>query len=512
VKALVSLVGAGPGDPSLITLAGVRALARADVVLYDALVHRAVLDHARPTALRTFVGKRAGHDGIRQEEIHGLILEHARAGRRVCRLKGGDPLLFGRGSEEAEFLRAHEISFEVIPGVSSVLGATAYAGIPLTHRAHASSVAFVTSSEHAQRSESAHDWSLLANGTQTLVLFMGVRRVRQEMARLIEHGRPPHTPAAAIEWGTFARQRVVTGTVADLADRCEHEDLKPPALLVVGAVAALREELRWWDAQPLFGVQVALTQSIERQSSLTESLLEEGAEPLRLPAIESVSATDPEPLARAARQADEYDLLAFSSPPAVDRFFEALRAQQRDARALGRARVAAIGDATAAALRAHGIIADISARTSTEPSLEHALRAPQGGAKGGWRALIPRAAKGGELLESRLRALGWSVDVVAAYETLPHAPGLSDLRGALEDGAVDVIVFSSAVAVDAVCDGLGERAGQLLAPVTIASLGPKTSEQARARGLAVTCQALEPTDEGLLASLRAHFAARRASR
>jgi uroporphyrinogen III methyltransferase/synthase len=509
VEALVSLVGAGPGDPSLITLAGVRALTRADVVLYDALVHRALLDHAPANALRIFVGKRAGHEGARQQDIHGLILEHVTAGRRVCRLKGGDPLLFGRGSEEAEFLREHGISFEIVPGVSSVLGATAYAGIPLTHRTHSSSVAFITSSEHAQKSESAHDWSRLANGTQTLVLFMGVRRVRQEMQRLIDHGRPASTPAAAIEWGTFSRQRVVVSTVGGLADECEAEGLGPPALVIVGEVVSLRERLRWWDVQPLIGINVAITRPADQQRELTRLLTEQGAEPMPFAAVELCDGPDAAQLAHAVRHASSYDLVAFSSANAVDRFFATVASEGLDARTLGRAKVVSIGAATTRKLATYGIRADATAEESVGEGLVAAIHAALGGAVAGARVLVPRAAKGREVIVKLLRDADADVDAIAAYDTRPSQSGLAPLRAALEAGTVDALVFSSGSGLDAVCATLGEDALQLLAPVTIASIGPVTSAAIRAKGLTVACEARTASDEAIVEALVAHYRAAR---
>lgn len=492
----------------LITLAGVRALARADVVLFDALVHPALLSHARADAERVFVGKRAGHEGIRQDEINALILAHAKNGRRVCRLKGGDPLLFGRGSEEAEFLRANGVSFEVVPGVSSVLGATAYAGIPLTHREHSSSVSFITSSEHAHKQESAHDWSKLATATQTLVLFMGVRRVRNEMQRLVDNGRAPTTPAAAIEWGTFSRQRVVVGTVADLADRCEAEGLGPPALVVVGEVVTLRAALQWWDGQPLAATRIVVTRPAAQRAQLSSMLAERAAEPLEYAAIATVDG-DTAALRSAARAASEFDVVAFSSANGVEYFFRALADQGLDGRAFGRAKVACIGAATADTLKRFGIRADAIAHEAVGEGLVAAVRALVGERIEGARVLVPRAARGRDVVVRALIDAGASVELVRAYDTRVDGSGLSPLRDALESGAVDAITFASGSAVDAVFDTLGADALQLLAPVTIATIGPVTSEAVRNRGGLVGCEASEASDRGIVDALERHFRAAR---
>ncbi|MBL8681349.1 MAG: uroporphyrinogen-III C-methyltransferase [Myxococcales bacterium] len=488
----------------LITLAGVRALARADVVLFDALVHPALLSHARADAERVFVGKRAGHEGIRQDEINALLLSYARKGRVVCRLKGGDPLLFGRGSEEAEFLRAHGIAYEVVPGVSSVLGATAYAGIPLTHREYSSSVSFITSSEHANKHESAHDWSKLATATQTLVLFMGVRRVRNEMQRLVDHGRSPSTPAAAIEWGTFARQRVVVGTIADLADRCEAEGLGPPALVVVGEVVTLRDALQWWDRQPLARTRIVVTRPRAQRAQLASMLAERAAEPLEWAAIEPCGADEPA-LRDAARRASEFDVVAFSSANGVEYFFRALADEGLDARAFGRAKVACIGAATADALRRFGLRADAVAKEAVGEGLVVAVRELLGAKVEGARVLVPRAARGRDIVVRALIDAGASVELVRAYDTRVDREGLAPLREALEEGSVDAITFASGSAVDAVFDTLGHDAAQLLSPVTIATIGPVTSEAVRARGGVVTCEAKAASDRGIVEALEEHF-------
>lgn len=506
---LVSLVGAGPGDPGLLTLAAVRALARADVVLYDALVHPAILEHARADARRVFVGKRGGHEGTPQAEINTMLVALAREGKRVCRLKGGDPFLFGRGSEEAEALARANIPFEVVPGVTAALGASAYAGISLTHRTLSSSVAFITSSEHADKASSSHDWSKLATATQTIVIFMGVRRVREEMTRLVRHGRSPDTPAAVIQWGTRAEQRVVLGTVANIADRCEDAGLGPPALVVVGEVARLRETLRWWDRAPLFGKRVLVTRAREQAAGMIEALVERAAEPLEFPAIGFEAPSDPARLARAAREVGSYDLVMFTSVNGVARFFDALRREGLDARAFGGTLIVAIGPSTAAALEARGLRADaVPTEYRGEAAAECALSLLEQrlGRTQGRRVLIARAEVAREALPTMLRERGLEVDVVAAYRTVP-APGtnVQALREALLAGQIDAATFTSSSTVDYVCDALGAQAPQLLAPVVIATIGPVTSETARQRGLHVAVEASTYTVEGLLAALEEHY-------
>lgn len=508
MDALVSLVGAGPGDPSLLTLAAVRALSRADVVLFDALVHPAVLDHARPDAERVYVGKRAGHEGITQQEINARLVSLARAGKRVCRLKGGDPFLFGRGSEEAEVLADAGVPFEVVPGVTAALGVAAYAGISLTHRALSSSVAFVTSTEHASKSESAHDWKALATATQTVVIYMGARKIRGEMDRLRAHGRAGDTPVAVIEWGTRAEQRVLVGTVDDIAERCDDARIGTPALVVIGRVVALRDKLDWWSRRPLAGRRVVVLRAGAQAAETLDTLASRGADGWGVPVISIEAPADPSRLARAVRQLVGYRAVAFTSSNGVERFFDALNDAALDARALAGVVIAAVGAPTSEALRARGVLCDVTARESRGEGLASALGehlARVGGAKGG-RVLVPRAEQGSEALDAGLRAAGFEVDVVSAYCTKPAVGGAVEaLRGALERGLVDAVLFTSGSTVTHLCDALGDAAATLLSPVLLASIGPVTSEAARSRGLFVGVEAAEARSEALIDALEAHY-------
>lgn len=505
---LVSLVGVGPGDPGLLTLRGARAIARADCVLHDALVHPAVLRHARPDAELLFVGKRKGAESAAQEEINHLMLYRARQGRRVARLKGGDPLLFARGAEECEFLAGHGVPFEVIPGVTAALGATAYAGIPLSHRDLSSSIALVTASERTGKVRSAHDWSRLADATQTLVLYMGVHRLRDDLAALIAHGRHPDTPAAVIACGTLAEQRVLSATVATLADVCEAEGADAPALVVVGEVVGLRPRLRWWDTRPLCGRRVVVTRARAQSASMVDALLEDGAEAIEFPAIGFEPPGDAGPLARAldALALGDYAVVIFTSANGVERFFGALEDRRLDARAFGRAQVAAIGPATAEALRARGVRADLVAREFVGESLAREVIDALGRRAAGARALVARAEVARAALPDALEAAGLRVDVVPVYRTVPAPAGeITALREALASGRIDAVTFTSSSTVTHVCDALGADAAGLLARTAVASIGPVTSQTARARGLTVAVEAETFTTAGLLDALRRHF-------
>jgi uroporphyrinogen III methyltransferase/synthase len=508
VTGLVSLVGVGPGDPGLLTLRGARVIARADVVVYDALLHPAVLRHARPDAERLFVGKRKGAESATQEEINHLLLYRATQGRRVARLKGGDPMLFGRGAEECEFLSSHGVPFEIVPGVTAALGATAYAGIPLSHRDLSSSIALVTATERPGKLRSAHDWSRLAAATQTLVLYMGVHRLREDLAALVAHGRDGSTPAAVISWGTHPEQRVVSATVATLADACEAAPVAAPALVVVGDVVALRERLRWWDVGPLFGRRVVVTRAKEQSPAMVDALVEEGAEALEFPAIGFEPASDEAPLARAIDDlaAGRYAAALFTSHNGVDRFFRALDARSLDARTFGRTLVAAIGPATAESLRSRGVRADLVAKEFVGEALARDVLTALGDRATGARALLARAEVARDALPDALRAAAVEVDVVPVYKTVAApADDIASLRARLAEGAVDAVTFTSSSTVTNVCDALGDDAAALLARTVVASIGPVTSKTARARGLTVAVEAETYTVAGLLDALRAHF-------
>ena len=508
-KGRVYLLGAGPGDPELITARALRRLAEADLDLYDALVHVDLLAHAKPGAELVFVGKRAGRAAQRQAEINAKMLEAVREGRVVARLKGGDPYLFGRGSEEAELLAREHIEFEVVPGVPSPIAAAAYAGISLTHRELASSVAYVTATESIEKDESAHDWTKLATATQTLVLFMGARKLESLMERLVAHGRSPSTPAAVIQSASLPSQRVVVGTVGDIAVRAREAGIAMPALTIVGDVVRLRDELRWFDTKPLFGRRILVTRPRDQARALSELLRDEGAEPIEVPAIRIAPPDDAAPLERAAREAGSYDWIVFTSANGADAFFAELARQGADARRLARARVCAIGPATARAIARAGVRADIVPDEHRGEAVAEAITRAHGRSMSGARILLPRAAVAREVLPEMLGAAGASVDVVVAYRTLaPEASVVARLAAAFEAGGIDVVTFTSSSTVDNLVDALGARAAELLARTVVASIGPITTETAARSGVRVDVTAAEYTAEGLVRALVEHFASR----
>jgi uroporphyrinogen III methyltransferase/synthase len=502
----VYLLGAGPGDPELITLRAVRRLAEADLVLYDALVHPELLELCRADAERVFVGKRAGRASERQSAISARMIEAARAGKIVARLKGGDPYLFGRGSEEAEALHVAGVDWEVVPGVPSPTAATEYAGISLTHRDAASSVAFVTATESAEKDRSSHDWSKLATATETLVIFMGVRKLETLMALLIEHGRAADAPAAVIEQASLPAQRTVVGTVATIAKLARDAAIGMPALTVVGEVVRLRDMLRWYDRKPLFGKRVLVTRPEDRVQGLARQLRDEGAAAICHPAIRIAPPDDPAPLARAVAQASSYQWIVWTSASGVDAFFAEVDRQERDARVIGSARIAAIGPATARALAARGLRADAMPSEFRGEAAAQVVLDAHGGDLLGVRVLLPRAAVARDVLPDTLRAAGASVDVVHAYQNVPAEESESAIRRAILDREVDVVTLTAPSTAESVARILGASALADLAPLTVASIGPVTTAAAERLGIRVDVTAAAYTAEGMVAALREHFA------
>jgi len=477
VTGVVYLVGAGPGDPGLLTVRARELLQAADVVLTDKLVPPGILDDLAAEVVD--VGKIGGGAQVPQDETNRLLVEHARAGRTVVRLKGGDPFVFGRGGEEAQVLRAAGIPFEVVPGVTAGVAAPAYAGIPVTQRGLAAGVAFVTGHEDPAKGETQIDWPALAAFPGTLVFYMGVRALPRIAERLVAGGRAADEPAAVVERGTLAGQRSVAGTLATIADRAAAAQVRAPSVTVVGPVAALGEELAWLAAaRPLSGRTVAVTRARAQASALAGRLRALGAEVVEAPAIAI------EPLPVTVPVVAGYDLLCVTSPNGAARLLE----EVRDARALAGPAIAAIGPGTARALRAGGIEPDVVPERAIAESLVEALAAVPVR-----RALIARAEEARDVLPDALRARGAEVDVLALYRTV--AASLDDAARAAVDGA-DYVTFTSASSVRNV---LG--AGATLRGPRLVSIGPVTSAELRAHGLDADIEASEHTPDGLVAAL-----------
>jgi uroporphyrinogen III methyltransferase/synthase len=501
-QGIVSLIGAGPGDPGLITVRGRECLLQADVVVYDRLVEPELLRAARPGAELIYVGKSAGHHALPQAEINALLVEKSRAGLQVARLKGGDPFVFGRGGEEAAALAAARIPFEVVPGVTSAVAAPAYAGIPVTHRDLASSFAVVTGHRRQDAEDGgelpasgSQDWAALAR-MDTLVILMGVSNLPAIVAQLLAAGRDPQTPVALVCRGTTPQQQVVDGCLADIVDRARETQVTPPAALIVGQVVALREKLRWFDTRPLFGRRVLVTRSPEQAGDLSARLRKLGAQPVEFPTIEIQPPESWEPLDAAIARLAEYDWVVFTSANGVRFFWQRLEQAGKDARVFGLARLAAIGPATAQELAGHGLQADLV------PSryVAECLLAEFGPVRG-LRFLLPRTDVARPTLAEGLRAAGAAADEVVAYRTRPASARSGDeLRRILVEGEVDVVTFTSSSTVRHFVAAMGPGAC-LPEGSTVACIGPVTACTARELGLRVDVVAEDYTLDGLVAAL-----------
>jgi uroporphyrinogen III methyltransferase/synthase len=480
----VYLVGAGPGDPALITDRALDLIAAADVIVYDRLIPREALSGAGPGAELIYAGKQGGGESTDQEEIERLLVEHGSAGTTVVRLKGGDPFVFGRGGEEAEALAAAGIPFEVVPGVSAGVAAPAYAGIPVTHRDAASAVAFVTGHEDPSKPEPVLDWDALAAFPGTLVVYMGIRRLEAIADRLIQGGRSAQEPAAVIERGTLPDQRVVVATLETIAATAAFEDVKAPAVAVFGHVAALRERLRWLELRPLAGIRIAVTRARAQASELAARLRALGATVLEVPAIRIV------PLAGGAPGLDGYDLICLTSPNGVHTLFDRLKEAGLDARAIAGSQVAAIGPGTAAALERHGIAADVVPDRFVAEGLIDALAdVPLK------RALVARAAGARDVLPDALRERGVEVDVLPLYETVPEPLSQTDLE---DVQCADYVTFTSSSTVRFFLSSAERR---LSSRTRLISIGPVTSAALRERGLEPHVEASRHDIEGLIEAL-----------
>ncbi len=493
------LIGAGPGDPELITVAGARALSKADVVLYDALSHPALLDHA-PHAVHIDVGKRAGERSPPQDHITQQLIELASSGQTVARLKGGDPFMFARGAEEALALSDAGIPFHVVPGISSPVATTPYAGISLTHRDLSSSVTFITGSDKAGKAWSEDSWRRLATATDTIVVLMGMRRIAAITKALIAGGRAADTPAAVIQWGARASQRVLQAPLDSLAERVAEAGLTNPAVIVVGEVVSLREHLRWYDRRPLFGKRVLIPRPKEQARETAAAVRHRSAAAVVFPLIRIVDPPDSGPLRSAVANLSAYDWVVFTSANGVRKFSTELERQKLDARALGGCRVAAIGPKTAAALLPLGIRADLIAKEYVGETLAADLLDAHAGSSP--KVLIPRALVARSELPDLLARSGAAVEVVPAYETLALDAQLKGELAELMRG-VDVAMFTSSSTATSMIEALGADAQKLLRSVTVASIGPVTSATLRSLGVEPDVEAEQYTIEGLLDALEA---------
>jgi uroporphyrinogen III methyltransferase/synthase len=494
----VYLVGAGPGDPGLLTVKGLAILRAADVVLYDYLANQELLNEAKHGAELIYVGFHAT-ERMSQEAINELLVAKALQGKFVCRLKGGDPFVFARGGEEAEHLANSRIPWEVVPGVSAGYAVPAYAGIPITHRQLSSSVLFVTGHEDPEKEGGPDiDWERIAHGASTLVFFMGVKTLPQIAENLIRAGRAFSTPIALIRWGTRGDQQVVTGTLATIVERVQSVALKPPALAIVGDVVRLRERLQWFEHLPLFGQRILITRPREQAAELAEPLRALGAETLELPAIAIADPEDWSPLDKAIRNLRRYHWIIFTSANGVRKFLDRLRFHDGDIRSFAKARLCAIGPATAAELRKSCLPVDVVPKKYVAEGLLHALaRKPLRGKN----ILIPRARVARDVLPEALRKRGAKVDVVEAYRSVLPKGAAERARVIFERHRPTLVVFTSSSAVNNLFQLLpAEELAEYLRDAKVASIGPITSRTAREHGLTV---AIEPREYTISALLRA---------
>ncbi|EKD36518.1 MAG: hypothetical protein ACD_75C01479G0005 [uncultured bacterium] len=486
----VYLVGAGPGDPGLITVRGKSLLERAEVVVYDYLASKKLLKHVPADALFIYVGKKGGVQHTHtQAEINQMLVDHALAGKMVVRLKGGDPFIFGRGGEEVQELHGAGIPFEVVPGVTSATAAATYAGIPITHRDYTASVAFLTGHEDPTKESSKIDWSKLATGVGTLVIYMGIKNLPTIVENLIKHGRDPKTPVAVVRWASTPEQRSVVGTLETIAQVVGDAGIRPPSLIVVGEVVKLRDQIDWYEKRPLFGKKIIVTRTREQASDLVAGLEEHGANCLEFSTINIKPVNSYEVLDGELERLNEYHWILFTSLNGVKYFFERLYAKGMDARDLKGPALATVGKSTADLLLKYGVNADLIPSTFTGEGLAESLL-DQG--VEGRNILIPRALQGREILPETLRGAGAQVTVAPVYQNCPAEGDKELLRAELEEGRVDMITFTSSSTVRnflAMIDVESqEDLKKLLAGVKIAAIGPITGKTVTDSGLRVDVQ------------------------
>ena len=496
----VYIIGAGPGDPGLITVRGLECLRRAEVVVYDYLVSEEILRRAGKAARLIYVGKIGGQRHISQGELNRILVEEALKGNTVARLKGGDPFIFGRGGEEAEILEEAGVPFEVVPGVTSAIAVPAYAGIPLTHRAFTSTVAFVTGHEDPTKDESRIDWERIA-AIETLVFLMGVRNLPRITAGLIEHGRTPATPVALIRWGTTPDQETLTGNLGDIAALAEERGFSPPAICVVGEVVGLRERLKWFEKRPLFGKGIVITRPEEQAEELSALLREKGARVISFPTIRIAPPDNYGDLDRAIENIEQYQWIVFTSANGVRSFFERFSSVRGDIRDLKGIRICTIGPATRTCVEAYHIpVALVPDEYLSEGVVEAFKNMDITGAK----ILLPRAEIAGDVIPEGLSTMGAHVDVATAYQTVSPGGDGKALRELMEGGKVDVLTFTSPSTVNNFMDIIG---GRVAFPdhIKIACIGPVTQRACIDAGLRVDIMQGPYSIPGLVEAIETHL-------
>jgi uroporphyrinogen III methyltransferase / synthase len=500
---VVYLIGAGPGDPGLLTIKAKECIESADVVVYDYLASPFLLEYARKNAEIIYVGKRGGDHTLTQDKINLLLVNKAKQGLSVARLKGGDPFVFGRGGEEAQLLLEHGVQYEVIPGVTSAISAPAYAGIPVTHRDHTSFVSFITGHENPDKKDSSMQWDIFAKSNATLVFLMGVKNLGNIVKNLVANGKPADTPVALVRWGTTSRQQTVTGTLETIISVVKKAGLKSPAIIVVGHVVSLRQELAWFDKKPLFGKRIVITRARAQASGLVSQLTKLGAHCLEIPTIQIIPSADTAPLKTAIDHLKDYDWLVLTSVNGVKFFFDTLFDMGKDVRALGHLKFACIGPVTKERLADYGIVSDILPETYRAESVVDAFSSMDMQDK---KVLLPRAKVARTVLPQELSKMGALVDEVTAYETILSDDGKERLISLLIDKQIDAVTFTSSSTVTNFMSLLeSQDAATLLKDVTIASIGPITSDTARSLGIEPDIETTPFTIPGLVDALLTYY-------
>ncbi len=494
----VYLIGAGPGDPGLITARGISLIGRAEVVVYDRLVNPVLLNYAPPGARFIYAGKSPECHTMKQEEINETLVTEALAGNTVARLKGGDPYLFARGGEEALCLAQRNIPFEIIPGVTSALAVPAYAGIPVTHRDYTSGLTIITGHEDPARSDARTDWAKVSAGTGTLVILMGIANLSFIVSRLTAHGRSPDTPVAVIRHGSTPEQQTVIGTLKTIAGQVKNNGIKPPAIIIVGEVVTLRPMLRWYEEKPLFGRRIIVTRPRQQVQAFCEAISELGGEPLPVPVIRIEPPDDFAPLDRALHNLQSYQMIIFTSVNGVGHFLGRMRQLGKDIREMHGVRLGAIGPRTKAALENTGMIVEL---LPSSYRAEAILALVEDKIRPGDRVLLPRADLARPLLATGLAEYGAEVDDLVAYHTRPETGEAEKLKEILSRGKGDMVTFTSSSTVDNFISILGDGYKELLDGVQLASIGPVTSATIAAKGLPVHIEASEFTVDGLLKAI-----------
>lgn len=505
IKGRVFLIGAGPGDPGLLTFRAKECLERADVVVYDYLANRAFLDYADETAECIFVGKKNGCHTTSQENINKLIIDKAKDGLTVARLKGGDPFIFGRGGEEAQELAEAGIPFEVIPGITSAIAVPAYAGIPLTHRDYNSIVTFITGHKASTKDRSGIAWDKIATLSGTLVFLMGVGRLPKIAETLMRHGMSPKTPAAVIHWGTVAEQKTVVGQLHDIAQKAKEGGMRPPGIIVIGDVVNMRRELNWFEKKPLFGKRIIITRAREQASDFMVLLNSLGAECVAFPTIKIIPPETWDRLDRSIHSLEGYQWILFTSLNGVKFFFQRLEALGRDVRDLKGIKIGAIGPKTAQAVKEKGIRLDLvpdeyRAEAVVEELKKHGVK--------DLRILLPRAAKAREILPQELDKMGATVDVVEAYRTVKPESGKARIQEMLEKGKIHMVTFTSSSTVTNFLEMFNKDSQQLnklMDDVAVACIGPITARTAEEKGLKVNLTPEAYTIESLTNAIVKYF-------